>query len=181
MGRGRAGADPRTIALAGVMFALVFVMTYVPKVPIGPGGYVHLGDAAIYATSFLFGPVVGFFAAAFGTTFSDLAAGYGSYTPGTFVIHGLQGLVAAVIGGAIVVGGYFLYQWLVLREGIGPAGAALWPNTFQVLTGVFSACCLRRPCCEPTHPRRPLVSAPPGRRRKRRLVLPSAAVSPPRA
>ncbi len=29
------------------MFALVFVMTYVPKVPIGPGGYVHLGDAAI--------------------------------------------------------------------------------------------------------------------------------------
>lgn len=117
------------------MFALVFVMTYVPKVPIGPGGYVHLGDAAIYATSFLFGPVVGFFAAAFGTTFSDLAAGYGSYTPGTFVIHGLQGLVAAVIGGAIVVGGYFLYQWLVLREGIGPAGAALWPNTFQVLRG----------------------------------------------
>ncbi len=196
MGRGRAGADPRTIALAGVMFALVFVMTYVPKVPIGPGGYVHLGDAAIYATSFLFGPVVGFFAAAFGTTFSDLAAGYGSYAPGTFVIHGLQGLiaaviawrrgvprmvVAAVIGGAIVVGGYFLYQWLVLREGIGPAGAALWPNTFQVLTGVFSACCLRRPCCEPTHPRRPLVSAPPGRRRKRRPVLPSAAVSPPRA
>lgn len=150
MRQDRAAADPRTIALAGVMFALVFVMTYVPKVPIGPGGYVHLGAAAIYATSFLFGPVVGFFAAACGTTFSDLAAGYGSYAPGTFVIHGLQGLLAAliawrrglprmitaaVIGGAVVVGGYFLYQWLVLREGIGPAGAALWPNTFQVLTG----------------------------------------------
>ncbi len=150
MRKGGAATDPRTVALAGVMFALVFVMTYVPKVPIGPGGYVHLGDAAIYATSFLFGPVVGFFAAAVGTAFSDLAAGYGSYAPGTFVIHGLQGLVAAliawrrglrsmivavVVGGAIVVVGYFLYQWVVLGEGLGPAGAALWPNTFQVVTG----------------------------------------------
>ena len=150
MRRSGGETDPRTITLAGDMFALVYVMTYVHKVPIGPGGYVHLGDASLYAAAVLFRPVVGFFAAAVGTAFSDLAAGYGSYAPGTFVIHGVQGLLAAIIawrrgmprmitaavvGGAIVVGGYFLYQWLVLREGLGPAGAALWPNTFQVITG----------------------------------------------
>ena len=142
--------DARTIAVAGVMLAFVFVMTWVPKVPIGPGGYIHLGDAAIYAASFLFGPIVGTFAAAFGTMFADLAAGYGAWAPGSFVIHGLQALVAALIawrrglpamvvaaaaGGAIVVGGYFLYQWLVLGSGIGTAGASISPNTFQVLAG----------------------------------------------
>ena len=142
--------DARTIATAGVMLAFVFVMTWVPKVPIGPGGYVHLGDAAIYAAAFLFGPVVGVFAAAFGTMFSDLAAGYGAWAPGTFVIHGLQGLVAAliawrrglrsmvmaaVVGGAIVVVGYFLYQWLILQSGIGAAWTSVWPNTFQVVAG----------------------------------------------
>ena len=142
--------DSRTVATAGVMLAFVFVMTWVPKVPIGPGGYIHLGDAAIYAASFLFGPMVGTFAAAFGTMFSDVAAGYGAWAPGSFVIHGLQGLVAAligwrrgpkwmivaaIIGGAVVVAGYFVYQWVVLESGVGTASAAVWPNTFQVLVG----------------------------------------------
>lgn len=67
--------DPRRIAVGGVMPAFVFVMTYVPKVPVGSVGYVHLGDAAIYAAAFLFGPVVGLFAAAVGTTLADLVAG----------------------------------------------------------------------------------------------------------
>ena len=142
--------DSRVIAVAGMMLALVFVLTRVPQVPIGAGGYIHLGDAAIYAASFLFGPIVGVFAAAFGTMFSDLSAGYGSYAPGTFVIHGVQGLVAgliawrkglpamiiaAVVGGAIVVAGYFVYQWLILGEGVGPATAALGLNTVQVVVG----------------------------------------------
>lgn len=141
--------DSRTIAIAGMMLAFVFVMTWVPKVPFA-GGYIHLGDAAIYAASFLFGPIVGVFAAAFGTAFSDLAAGYGNYAPGTFVIHGVQGLVvgfmawrrgwqamvpAVIVGGVIVVGGYFVYQWLVLAEGRGPAIAALGMNTLQVTVG----------------------------------------------
>ncbi len=142
--------DARTIAAAGVMLAFVFVMTRVPSIPIGPSGYVHLGDAAIYAASFLLGPVVGTFAAAFGTMFADLSAGYGSFAPGSFVIHGLQGLlaaliawrrgvpqmvVAAVVGGAVVVVGYFLYQWVILQHGLGVAAEGLWPNTFQVIVG----------------------------------------------
>lgn len=147
--RPTSGIDSRLIAIAGAMLALVFVLTWVPKVPI-PGGYIHLGDAAIYAASFLFGPLVGLFAAAFGTMFSDLAAGYGSYAPGSFAIHGIQGLVAGymawrrgltamilatVVGGAIVVGGYFVYQWLILGEGVGAAGASVLLNILQVVVG----------------------------------------------
>jgi energy-coupling factor transport system substrate-specific component len=144
------GVDARTIAMSGVMLAFVFVMTRVPQVPIGPWGYVHLGDAAIYLASFLFGPVVGTFAAAVGTTASDLSAGYTAWAPGTFVIHGLQGLVAALIawrrglprmvvaviaGGAIVVVGYFLFQAFVLGAGLGASIGSLLPNTIQVVVG----------------------------------------------
>jgi len=142
--------DAWRVAIAGVMLAFVFVLTYVPKVPVGSVGYIHLGDAAIYAAAFLFGPVVGFFAGAVGTTVADLAAGYGSFAPGTFVVHGAQALAAgliawrrglgpmvaaAVVGGAIVVVGYFLYQWLVLREGIGAAASGIGFNTTQVVVG----------------------------------------------
>jgi energy-coupling factor transport system substrate-specific component len=142
--------DARVVAMAGIMIAFVFVMTYVPKINIGAAGYIHLGDAAIYAASFLFGPVVGLAAAAVGPTIADLAAGYGSFAPGTFIIHGLQGVVAAwiawrrplprqviaaIVGGAIVVIGYFLYQWLVLRQGVGASAEAVPLSIVQVVAG----------------------------------------------
>lgn len=145
-----AGVDARVIAMAGIMIAFVFVMTYVPKISIGAAGYIHLGDAAIYAAAFLFGPVVGLAAAAVGPTVADLVAGYGSYAPGTFVIHGLQGIVAAwiawrrgmprqviaaIVGGVIVVVGYFLYQWLILRQGLGASAEAVPLSIVQVVAG----------------------------------------------
>ena len=38
----------KKLALGGVMAALVFVMTYVPKIPVPvTGGYIHLGDGAL--------------------------------------------------------------------------------------------------------------------------------------
>lgn len=141
--------DSRTIALAGMMLALVFVLTWLAKIPV-LSGYIHLGDAAIYAASFLFGPIVGLFAAAFGTAFADLASGYGAWAPASFIFHGLQGLVAgymgwrrgltamvgaAVVGGAIVVAGYFVYEAVILGVGVGPASAFLGPNTLQVVVG----------------------------------------------
>jgi energy-coupling factor transport system substrate-specific component len=142
--------DARVVAMAGIMIAFVFVMTYVPKISIGAAGYIHLGDAAIYAASFLFGPVVGLVSAAVGPTLADLVAGYGSFAPGTLIIHGLQGLaaawigwrrgvsrqvVAAFVGGVIVLVGYFLYQWLVLRQGLGAAAEAVPLTIVQVVAG----------------------------------------------
>ena len=53
------GVDIRLIAAAAVMIAVVFVMTRVVQITIGPGGYIHFGDIALYVASFLFGPLVG--------------------------------------------------------------------------------------------------------------------------
>ncbi len=155
------GVDVRLIAATAVMIAVVFVMTRVVQITIGPGGYIHFGDIALYVASFLFGPVVGAISGGTGTALADLSSGYGAWAPGTFVIHGLQGFVAGliawrgglartilavIVGGAIVVVGYFLYQWILISAGsfssfeadegksaFATAAAAVWPNTFQVL------------------------------------------------
>lgn len=138
------------VAIAGVMIAVIFVTTRFTQIPIGPGGYIHLGDTMIYATSFLFGPLVSVIAAAFGTSFSDLSSGYANYAAGTFIIHGLQGLVAGLIawrgglnrmimaviaGGAIVVAGYFIYELAILQIGLGTAWTDAGLNLFQVASG----------------------------------------------
>lgn len=141
----------RLVAIIGVMLAVIFVLTYATKIPIGAGGYVHLGDTAIYFTSFIFGPVVGGIAGAFGTSFSDLSSGYANYAAGTFVIHGLQGLVAGLIawrgglnrmimggiaGAVILVVGYFIYDFAILQLGIGTAWTDAGANILQVASGV---------------------------------------------
>lgn len=53
------------LTLCGVMAALVFVMTYFPKIPVPvTGGYVHLGDGAIFLSVLLLGPLYGVASAA---------------------------------------------------------------------------------------------------------------------
>ena len=47
------GVDVRLIAATAVMIAVVFVMTRVVQITIGPGGYIHFGDIALYVASFV--------------------------------------------------------------------------------------------------------------------------------
>ncbi len=154
------GFNARMIAVTGVMLAVVFVMTRSITISIGPGGFVHMGDIAIFVTAFLFGPIVALIAGGLGTALADVSLGYGAWAPGTLVVHGLQGFVAGMIawrgdirrmviasiaGGVILVVGYFLYMLIFIPAGLldGEAGktafavalAAVWPNTFQVGVG----------------------------------------------
>jgi uncharacterized membrane protein len=142
--------NARLIAIIGVLIAIVFVTTFFIRVPM-VAGYVHLGDTAIYMAAFLFGPIVGALAGAFGTGLADLATGaYANYAPGSFVIHGVQGLVAGwlawrgdtkrmilavVVGGAILIGGYFIYDLAILRIGLGAASGGLAFNFWQAVSG----------------------------------------------
>ena len=87
------------LTLCGVMAALVFVMTYFPKIPVPvTGGYVHLGDGAIFLSVLLLGPL-GIPAAAVGSMLSDLIALTGSASAGLILLDGQSGgyYVLAVI------------------------------------------------------------------------------------
>ncbi len=139
----------RRLALGGVMAALVFVMTYLPKVPVPvTGGYVHLGDGMVFLAAMLLGPM-GVAAAAVGSALSDLVGGYMTYLPVTFVIKGVMALVAwklykpgqglrnalgFALAEAIMVAGYFAFE--AVLYGVPAALGAVGPNAIQGLAGV---------------------------------------------
>lgn len=123
------------LTLCGVMAALVFVMTYFPKIPVPvTGGYVHLGDGAIFLSVLLLGPL-GIPAAAVGSMLSDLIGGYMVYVLPTFLIKGLVALLSFLLAEAVMVLGYFLLEWALY--GIASAAAAIGPNVVQGIAGVL--------------------------------------------
>lgn len=112
------------LTLCGVMAALVFVMTYFPKIPVPvTGGYVHLGDGAIFLSVLLLGPL-GIPAAAVGSMLSDLIGGYMVYV-----------LLSFLLAEAVMVLGYFLLEWALY--GVASAAAAIGPNVVQGIAGVL--------------------------------------------
>ena len=139
----------KKLTMAGVMAALVFVMTYVPKVPVPvTGGYVHLGDGAIFLSVLLLGPL-GIPAAAIGSGLSDILGGYMVYVLPTMVIKGLVALIAwkiwkegswlraviaFVLAEAVMVAGYFAFE--AVMYGPAAAWAAVGPNCIQGIAGV---------------------------------------------
>lgn len=139
----------KKLALGGVMAALVFVMTYLPKIPVPvTGGYVHLGDGMILLASMLLGPV-GVAAAAVGSALSDLVGGYMTYIIPTFIIKGavalvawklykpgnwLQTTIAFIVAEAVMVAGYFAFE--AVLYGVPAALGAVGPNVIQGVAGV---------------------------------------------
>lgn len=139
----------KKLTMAGVMAALVFVMTYIPKVPVPiTGGYVHLGDGAIFLSTLLLGPL-GIPAAAIGSGLSDILGGYMVYAIPTILIKGVVALVAwklwkegswlraalaFVLAEIAMVAGYFAFEAVMF--GTAAAWGAVGPNCIQGIAGV---------------------------------------------
>ena len=60
----------KSICLSAVLAAIVFIMTFVPRIPI-PLGYAHLGDAVIFLSFLYFNRREAALAAAIGSCLSD--------------------------------------------------------------------------------------------------------------
>ncbi len=143
--------NTRLLALVVVMMAVTATLTLVVHVPVPrTGGYIHLGDMAANLAALAFGPWLGALIAGGGMAIADLI-GFPAFAPGTLIIHGLQGLVvgylgrrakawqmfvAALAGGAVVVVGYFLYEWLVMQMGVAVALSEVPMNMIQVAGGL---------------------------------------------
>lgn len=142
--------NTQQIALIAVMSALVLALTTSVRVQTPIGGYVHLGDIAIYFAALAFGPVVGGIAGGLGAALAD-AIGFPLFIVSSLIVHGLQGYVAGRIGhgkthwsflsaaifagSVVLVLGYFIAEAIFL--GMGPAVALeeVVPNIFQALAG----------------------------------------------
>ena len=148
------------IAMSALMAALITVATIVIPIPTLTGGYVNLGDGFVIVSALTLGPVWGTLAAAVGSSLSDLFLGYAIYAPATFVIKGLMALaayyvskilfrafhgrrvislvVASLTAEVIMVLSYFVFEYTVMRYGIG-AAAGILPNCLQGAFGIVSA------------------------------------------
>ncbi len=151
----------RQLTFAGVLAALVFIATTFLAIPIPTGyGYLHLGDTFVYLCGALMGPI-GAFPAAIGSFLADIAAGYAMYALPTFVIKGLDAFVvasvlavfkkkmvenkvkiqhlaiASILGGVVMIVGYFLTEAFLLGYGYAVAIANVFPNAVQAVGGAI--------------------------------------------
>ena len=144
----------KKIVFAALLAALACVATMIIKIPTPLGGCIHVGDAVVVLAGFLLGPVWGALAAGLGSCLADVILGYVLYAPGTFVIKAVvallagwiigtkliknefaKALVAGIIGGVVMVGGYMLYEAVFMGFGVG-AAANIPMNCIQ---GAFGA------------------------------------------
>ena len=123
--------DSLTISIIGIFAALICVLTMVIAVPVpATQGFINIGDAGVMITGLLFGPIIGGIAGGVGSALADIFLGYTIYAPATLIIKGLEGFIvgiianpkknykklnyrdvlAVVIGGAVMVFGYFIYE-----------------------------------------------------------------------
>ena len=86
----------KSMCLAAVMAAIVFIMTFIPRIPI-PLGYAHLGDAVIFLSFLYFRRREAALAAGIGSCLSDFLGGFPIWIGPTFVIKYVMVLIVFAI------------------------------------------------------------------------------------
>ena len=95
--KGRAKSPALSIALMSVLTAVVVVFTIFPRIPTPIHGYINLSDVIITFSAYLFGPIVAAVAGGLGTGLADVIGGFPQWAPFSFLIHGAQGVMIALI------------------------------------------------------------------------------------
>ncbi len=140
-----------TMVFLAVSTALVFVVTRLAAIPISAfnGQEFDLGDVMIFTFAWTFGPGIGGFGGGVGSALSD-ASIPSPFAPFTLVIKGAEGFLAGYVArmnsgwslklswtlaSSVMVGGYFLTNWLFLGYGFLPGLYEVPFDTAQVLAG----------------------------------------------
>lgn len=148
----------KQIAFTAVFAALCCVSTLLVSIPLPASGYFNTGDVFVLLSGWCLGPLYGSVAAAVGSALADIFSGYALYAPATFLIKGMDAFVAymgwvffkkfigkptldflprllsVLFGEAVMVGGYFLFESLILGLGLGAV-----PNVFG--NALQAVCC----------------------------------------
>lgn len=137
----------KNICFSAMFAAMIFALTML-HVPIGAGGYIHVGDSIIYIAALLMGGPWSFISAAIGAACADLVSGVAVYAIPSAIIKVLLAvpfvLIAkkdtkllsirtaafTILSGVITILGYFLTDLVVYRAG---AVADLPANVIQAV------------------------------------------------
>ncbi len=141
----------RSLAMHGLFTAAVAMLTLFASVPLpvgGGGAYLNAGDAAVFASAYVLGPVGGAVVSGVGSALADVLHGSAVYAPASFIIKGLMALLcglmlkklrsaAPVIAGLVMPLGYFAFECLLYDPPAALAG--LWMNGVQYAFGFIAA------------------------------------------
>ncbi len=152
----------KNISFAAVFAALCCVSTMFVQIPLSATGYFNLGDVFVLLCGWFLGPVYGMAAAGIGSMLADILSGFASFAPATLVIKALDALIAyllcrllkkfiknekldilpravsAFFGEAFMVLGYFFFEAVILKLGMG-AAADIFGNAMQGLACLIGA------------------------------------------
>jgi len=132
--------NTKKLTMTAMFTALVFIGTLIAFPIPKTTGFMNLGDCIIIICAVILGAPSAAFAGAVGATLADVTLGYFIYSPFTFIIKGLMGLIMgllfvktkkkkflliAIIGEIVMVGGYFLSETLFLPLIFEEAGFAV--------------------------------------------------------
>lgn len=124
----------KNICFSAMFAAMIFGLTML-HVPIGAGGYIHVGDAVIYVSAMLMGGPWAFISAAIGAACADIISGFAVYAIPSAIIKiliavpfvmiskktskilSIRSAIFTVISGVITVLGYFIADLILYREG----------------------------------------------------------------
>lgn len=122
----------KKIVYTSLMIALVFILTVIIPIPSPLGGYINIGDTAVYISSFILGPAGGFLTGGLGSMLGDFSLGYFIYMIPTFLIKGTMGAVSGYLfksrkyflgvlcGLIIMVAGYYLAEVIIFNNFFSP-------------------------------------------------------------
>ncbi len=158
------------LVMTAMMVCLVALATMMIRIPTpGTEGYIHLGDAMIFVAVMILGWRKGAVAASVGSAMADLLSGYASWVPWTFAIKGLMALafgiifelslksvsegaykkaavikvIGMLIGGVIMVGGYFVAAGLMYGNWMA-SFVNIPMNCIQLGAGMFISLALEQ-------------------------------------
>lgn len=147
------------LVTSALFIAIICVATVVVQIPSPVTGFFNLGDCFVLIAAWFLGMGYGAVAAGFGSALADIILGYTIYAPATFLIKALMAVtavlickalknkpfigkaVSAVTAEAIMVLGYFAYEGIILKYGLG-AAAAIPTNIMQGIVAIFAATAL---------------------------------------
>ena len=136
---------------------VVALMTLFVRIPLPSRGYFNFGDVAVVFSGLVLGQLAqrrkffwGAAAGGVGSAMADIVGGFGMFAPITLVAKGLEGGLCALasgkprsarwifllLGGAAMVGSYFIAEALMPNIGLQGAVSEVVPNLIQAGGGI---------------------------------------------
>lgn len=148
----------RQLVLTAVFISMVTVSTYIRiHIPLGTGGLIHLGTLVSFTIALKFGARYGALAGGIGMTLFDLFSEWYVWAPATLIIRLISGyvvgrvalsrrgqglnmlrnVIAIMLGGVVIISGYYVFEAFILGVGLVPALASIPGNLTQIAFAMF--------------------------------------------